>query len=182
MDSITWVLLLLDPWLIAPYRWPASATLGYVLGTSLLCLQCAVLGDLSSMGVMALNRKRLREIHGDMDKHHALSEKALQMGDKESYKALNRQALDAFGHSFSLGAAIFCVTLWPVPFALAWMDLRFSHVDLDLPVNLPLLGDSLSTFPFFLLLYIAVRVVYSKFMRRFQGYRSLKARLTGQNV
>ncbi len=182
MDQITWLLLSFDPWLIAPYRWPSSPVAGYVLGTLVLALQCTVLGDLSSMGVMALNRRRLREIRQDMDKHHNLSETALKRGDKESYKALNRQALDSFGHSFSLGAAIFCVTLWPVPFALAWMDLRFAQVGLDLPVNLPLLGSSLHYFPFFLVLYIAVRVAYAKSMNRFHWYFFLKARLSGLKV
>ncbi len=180
MEFITWVLTLLDPWLIGPYRWPSSSTAGYVLGTAILGLQCAVLGDFSSMGVMALNRKRLKQIRGDMDKHRELSETALKMGDKESYKALNRQALDAFGHSFSLGAAIFCVSIWPVPFGLAWMNLRFSHVELDLPVNLPLLGSSMDYFTVFLLLYIPVRIFYSRFMIRFSRYRRLKLRLSGQ--
>lgn len=182
MDSITWLLLAIDPWLIAPYRWPSSPLMGYVLGTAFLCLQCTVLGDLSSSGVMALNKRRLRQIRRDMDKHQDLSETALKRGDKESYKAVNRQALDAFGHSFSLGAAIFCVTLWPVAFALAWMDLRFAHVGLDLPVNLPVFGESVHYFPFFLMLYIAVRMVYSRVMNRFRWYRLLKARLAGLQV
>ncbi|GLI32592.1 hypothetical protein DAMNIGENAA_00250 [Desulforhabdus amnigena] len=115
-----------------------------------------------------------------MNHHHNLSEKALRLGDKESYKAVNRQALDAFGHSFSLGAAIFCVSIWPMPFVLAWMHLRFADAPLELSFRLPFLGSTVHYFASFLLLYIAVRMLYSMVMNRFEWYSRLKASLAGQ--
>ncbi len=117
-----------------------------------------------------------------MDRNHDLSEQALKMGDKESYKAVNRQALDAFGYSFSLGAAIFCVSIWPMPFMLAWLHLRFADAPLELPLDLPLLGSSIHYFPSFLLLYIAVRIIYSRVMALFPWYTEMKARLVGQSI
>lgn len=171
----------MDPWFIAPYRWLPHSAAGYVFGTILLALQCFLLGDLSAMGVKALNRKYIRKLQKEMDRNHDLSEKALRMGDKQSYKAVNRQALEAFGHSFSLGAAIFCVSIWPMPFALAWMHLRFADAPLELPVTLPFLGSSVHYFASFLLIYIAVRMVSARLLNRIPAYAELSARLTGQH-
>ena len=145
-------------------------------------LQCVICGDLSATAVTYSNRKYLRKFQKEMDRHRDLSEQALRMGDKESYKAVNRQALDAFGYSFSLGAAIFCVSIWPMPFVLAWMHLRFADAPLDLPVHIPFVGSSLNYFSSFLLLYIVIRILYSMVMTRFSWYRGMKARLLGQSV
>lgn len=181
MYSLTAFIMFFDPWFIAPFRWLPSPTAGFVLGTVILCLYCFILGDLSAILVTFLNRKFIRKIQKNMDRNHTLSETALKMGDKASYKAVNRQALEAFGHSFSLGAAIFCVSIWPMPFALAWMDHRFSDAPLELSMKIPFLGNSVHYFASFLLLYIAVRMTVSSILHRFEWYSGFKARLAGQN-
>ena len=181
MSSLLPYLLLLDPWFIAPFRWLPSAMEGDFLGTVILALQCIILGDLSATAVAYLNRDYLRKIQEKMDRNHNLSELALIQGDKESYKAINRQALDAFGYSFSMGGAIFCVSIWPMPFLLAWMNLRFAEAPLELPFHVPFIGPSVHYFASFLLLYIAVRIVYSLVMTRFSWYSDLKARILAKN-
>ncbi len=177
---MTAYLLFLDPWFIAPFRWLSSPTAGYLLGAGVLALQCIILGDLSATLVTLFNRQYIRKIQDDMERHHDLSERALMQGDKESYKAVNSLALDAFGHSFSLGAAIFCVSIWPMPFALAWLHSRFADAPLQLSVGLPLLGGAVGYFPSFLLLYVAIRMVYSMVMKNFAWYTGMKARVVGQ--
>jgi hypothetical protein len=177
MNSITRFLLFLDPWLIAPFRWPEISMAGYLLGVAILGLQCVLIGDFSATLVAFINRRYLGTISEKMERNRKLSETALMMGDKASYRAVNRQALDAFGHSFSLGAAIFCVSIWPLPFALAWLHLRFNEAPLELPIALPLLGRSVHYFPSFLLIYIAVRVCYGMLMGRFRWYTGLKRRV-----
>lgn len=180
MNTITSALLLLDPWLIAPFRWLPSAPVGYLLGTVILALYCILLGDLSASLVTLINKKYIRKMQDKMDHNHELSETALKLGDKESYKAVNKQGLDAFGHSFSLGAAIFCVSIWPMPFALAWLSLRFVDAPLELPFHMPFIGTTVEYFPFFLLIYIATRMLYSAIMHRVPWYRTTKARIVGQ--
>jgi len=177
MDYLTPFLLAVDPWLISPYRWPASATTGYLLGTLLLIAQCLLLGDLAATAVSYLNRRHLLRFQQEMQNHHNLSEAALRLGDKASFKAVNRQALDAFGHSFSLGAAIFSVSIWPLPFALAWLQNRFQDAPLELPWQLPIIGREIPYLASFVLLYIASRICYGTFMRRFAWYQRLKERL-----
>lgn len=173
------LLLFLDPWLIAPFRWPDSAPAGFFLGASLLCLYCVLLGDAAYLGVLALNRRRMAGFKQEMEQQNELAETALRMGDKASYKAVNKQALDAFGHSFSLGAAIFTSSLLPLPFALAWMNLRFADATPELPLDLPLVGRQPSYLFYFVLLYILLRVVYAKGMRHIGPYRRLRESLHG---
>jgi hypothetical protein len=180
MNSLTSFLLVFDPWLIAPFRWPDAAVAGYLFGVAILGLQCVVIGDLSATLIAYINRRYLGAISEKMERNRELSETALMMGDKASYRAVNRQALDAFGHSFSMGAAIFCVSIWPLPFALAWLHLRFNEAPLELPLALPLLGRSVHYFPSFLLIYIAVRVCYGMLMGRFHWYTALKRRVLSQ--
>ena len=168
---------MLDPWFIGPFRWLPSATGGYLFGTVLLALQCVVLGDLAATAVAYLNRGYIRSIREKMDRHHNLSELALIQGDKESFKAVNRQALDAFGYSFSMGAAIFCVSIWPLPFALAWLNLRFAEAPITLPFHVPLVGQAVPYLTSFLLLYIAVRMIYSRVAGRLSWYNAMKARV-----
>lgn len=175
MNTLTSFLILLDPWFIAPYRWLPIASAGFVLGTVILALQTVLLGDISASLVMYFNKKYLRKMQRSMDHHHHLSEEALKRGDKESFKAVNSQAMDAFGHSFSLGAALFCVSIWPMPFALAWMSTRFFDAPLELSFSLPFLGNTIEYFPAFLLLYICTRMTYSAIMSRVPWYRNLKA-------
>ena len=179
MNTLTTFLIQLDPWFIAPYRWLPDAAAGFVLGTVLLALQCVVLGDLSASLVMLINRKYLRKMQSSMDHHHDLSEEALKRGDKESFKAVNSQAMDAFGHSFSLGAAIFCVSIWPMPFALGWMSTRFFEAPLELSFSLPFLGSTIEYFPAFLLLYICIRMTYSAILSRVSWYVGVKQRILG---
>jgi len=181
MSSLLPYLLALDPWFIAPFRWLPSAMAGYFFGTLVLALQCIILGDLTATAVAYLNRDYLRKIQEKMDRNHNLSELALIQGDKESYKAINRQALDAFGYSFSMGGAIFCVSIWPMPFLLAWLHLRFAEAPLELSVNLPFVGSSVNYFASFLLLYIAVRMVYSLVMGRLSWYAGLKAKIMAKS-
>jgi len=179
MDLQT-TLTFFDPWLIAPYRAVTPAAAGYLRGTAVVAPYCVVIGDLAATLVAFLNRGYLTKLRRKMDHHHRLSEKALMMGDKESYKAVNKQGLDAFGYSFSMGAALFCVSIWPMPFALAWLNLRFAEAPLGLPAALPLLGGrELHYFTSFLLLYILIRIGYSLIMVRANWYTAIKARVTG---
>ena len=178
MDYLSPILLFLDPWLIAPYRWPAGSMAGYLVGTLVLICQCLLLGDLAATGIGYYNRRHIRRLQREMESHHELSEEALRRGDKASFKAVNRQALDAFGYSFSFGAALFSVSIWPLPFALAWLQLRFAEAPLELPWRLPLLGQQIPYLASFILLYIGCRICYSNLMRRWLWYSQFKARIT----
>jgi len=155
-------LIWLDPWLIFPYRVQLQTELAFILGTVLLAGQCVILG-LASMEIgLRLHAKRLKKWQDKMQHYHVLSEQALSVGDKESYKAVNKQAQHAFGHHFSLGGALFVVSIWPIPIAFAWMGLRFHEIAPTLPFSLPLLGKNPDMIFWFLLCYIPLRMLGSR--------------------
>lgn len=123
---------LLDAVLIFPFRLPGSAVAGFYLGTLLLALACLVLGRISYDLVWLFNRGHYAREEKEMTRMHNLSVAAIEAGDKTAYKAANKEANEAFGKSFFAGAALFSVSIWPLPFALAWLAGRFDGVDVPL--------------------------------------------------
>ena len=124
----------LDPWCIAPYRWlPDAPEAAFFLGTFLLAAQAALLGLLTIRLGVRMHARRLKQLRDDMTRYHQLGERALQEQGKETFKAVNRQAHEAFGYYFSLNGALWLASLWPVPPLLAWMQLRFLEASPALP-------------------------------------------------
>lgn len=166
-------LLALDPWLIAPYRWlDGSPVVAFLVGTFLLGLLCTLLGDVISLLAQRLNRKTYGGYMKDMVHNHNLSIAAAKTGNKSDFKAVNSQAHDAFGKYFFSQAAVFTSSILPLPFALAWMDMRFH----DVRVALPLIDFQAGYVFFFIPLYILARFLYSRIMRRMSWYARLWAK------
>ncbi|WP_300157323.1 hypothetical protein [Solidesulfovibrio sp.] len=147
------MLELLDGLLIAPFRLPGSAAAGFYLGTLCLAVGSLLLGRLTYDAVWLFNRGHYAREEKEMARMHNLSVAAIEAGDKTAYKAANKEANEAFGKSFFAGAALFSVSVWPVPFALAWLSGRFEGVDVPFLPGHPLRYNAV-----FLGLYILVRL------------------------
>ncbi|MCM0753765.1 hypothetical protein M7784_00685 [Desulfovibrio aminophilus] len=171
MNGLRDLLLVLDPWLIQPFRWLDAPMPAFLLGLFALSLVCVFLGDIASLGVLRLNRKVFGGYIKDMVHHHELSITAAKTGSKENFKAVNRQAHDAFGKYFFSQAAVFTSSIWPVPFALAWLDMRFQGV----LIKLPLVDFEANYVFFFLPLYILARFLYSRTIGRIPWYLRVRA-------
>ena len=171
MNGLRDLLLVLDPWLIQPFRWLDAPMPAFLLGIFALSLVCVFLGDIASLGVLRLNRKVFGGYIKDMVHHHELSITAAKTGSKENFKAVNRQAHDAFGKYFFSQAAVFTSSIWPVPFALAWLDIRFQGV----LIKLPLVDFEANYVFFFLPLYILARFLYSRTIGRIPWYLRVRA-------
>ena len=90
---------------------------------------------------------------------------AYRVGDKAGYKALNKDATDVWGKQFFTMAAYSAGILWPLPFALAWMQTRFAEVEFALAFPLSLLfGKSVGYVFTFIPLYILCRILF-KYLR-----------------
>jgi hypothetical protein len=156
----------IDRILIFFYRLFDNPFLGYLFGTAVLCLMCVVLGQLTLAAVFLWNRRRIDDDNREMVRMHNLSIRALRARDKRAYKACNKEANEAFGKVFFTQIAMSLSSLWPVPFALAWMQNRFSAVDFTLPVRLPFIGHSVgylfSAIPIYILVYILFGKIKSK--------------------
>ena len=153
----------LDPWCIAPYRWlPDSPEASFFLGTFLLAAQAALLGLLTLRLGVRMHAGRLRSLRDDMTRYHKLGERALREQGKETFKAVNRQAHEAFGYYFSLNGALWVASLWPVPPVLAWMQPRFLEASPTLPFALPLFGAQPGYVFWFILCYIPARLLVGR--------------------
>ncbi|EPR43611.1 hypothetical protein dsx2_2228 [Desulfovibrio sp. X2] len=167
---------ILDALCIAPFKalmlLGLPTMLSFLGGIVALCVLCTVVGELTMALAYFLNRKHWAKLQRDMVVHQNLSIKAIKLRDKESYKACNTMANEAFGLSFFSGVALFAASLWPAFFALDWMGTRFAAVTFVLP----LLGKSVGYTFFFIPLYVAVRVVFGRWVKpRLWPFNRIKA-------
>lgn len=119
----------IDTFLISFYRVFPVPIAGYLFGTFCLAVFCIVFGQISQVLLWRWNRPWLNADNREMVRMHNLSLKALTAKNKSAYTASNKVANDAFGKFFFSRIAMSMASLWPVPFALAWMEIRFSDVN-----------------------------------------------------
>ena len=165
MDIVSILINGIDQFLITPYRWPKNPMLGWWLGTVILAFWTTLLGRMTMALVMRVNLRHVQEGLEETSLRHTQSMNALKAGDKESYKAINKLANEAYGKTFFLQVAMATASLWPIPLALGWLQLRFSDVRFPLPPDLPFIGNSVGYAFVFIPLYILVRILVGKMMK-----------------
>lgn len=158
MQIIDTILLLVDPFLIFPFRITDISLLGFYIGTFALALNCVLLGRVTILGIMRINRTHYGKLEKETVHMHNLSVKAILAKDKDSYRACNKEANEAFGKYFFSQVGLGASLLWPIPFALHWMNMRFQWVSFPLPFG----TASLNYAAIFILLYILARILFSK--------------------
>ena len=180
------IMRFIDPVLIVPFRIVDEPLMGFFLGVFILGLLAVAVGDLTLSGAIRFNRRYLQDLTHTISHMEALSIQAYAAGDRHSYKALNQESNDAWGRYFFTMAAYSAGMLWPVPFALGWMQTRFQGVEFELvwPLNL-LIADSVG-YPFiFIPLYILARIVF-KYLRPwlpcFRGAQAMRERKAEQGA
>ena len=163
MDYVADLVQTVDAILIAPYRWPGHPVSGWWIGTTVLAVWTVLLGRLTMALVFRVNRSYIQETAEEVSRRHNQSMNALRAGDRAAYKGINKLANEAFGKSFFLQVAMAAASLWPLPLALAWLQMRFAAVDFPLPITLPMVGNSVGYAFIFIPLYILMRIVLSAF-------------------
>jgi hypothetical protein len=169
---------LIDPFLISFFRLSDSPMTGFLTGTFCLCMSCVVLGELSISAAIRLNRGHLQALKHEVSQKETLSMQAYAAEDRSSYKVLNKAANDAWGRYFFTMAAYSAGMLWPVPFALGWMQTRFQSVEFELvrPFN-RLIGDSVGYSFIFIPMYILARIVFKNLRPRLPYFKGVQATL-----
>jgi hypothetical protein len=164
-----------DPYLLALYRLTGIGCLDGVIGTFLVALVTTVIGELTISIVFRINRKHLDRLNDNLKKYSELSQEALRLGDEVSYKALNKQANDAYGHVFFNKFGLSAAALWPAFFALDWMQPHFAETG----VAVPGYSSDANYVVVFLCCYILARIVFGRLKRHlpyFKGqYRMLQS-------
>jgi hypothetical protein len=164
------VYLYLDPYLIWFYRLSDSAAVNFLLGTLALAVLSLLVGEFTSFLASLIVRRHFEQVTGEAKRYQDLSIEALKSGDRPAYEAANKLANEAFGKSFYSQVALSATFVWPIFFALGWMQHRF----LEVTFPLPLIGFSLGYIGVFLILYIAAYFVFKPVKRRMPYYRRIK--------
>ncbi len=162
----------LDTFLIWPFRLPADALAGFWLGCALLAAYTVVLGEAVAAVLYWLNRRYYTGLDDEMIKAHNLSVAALHAGDKQSYLAVNKEAHERFGKSFFAGITVGIASLWPVPFAMAWLSLRFEGLGL---FSVPFMERPVEYAFVFIILYIPERLLFSRIKKHLPGFQLIEA-------
>jgi hypothetical protein len=166
MSSIFNTLTLqVDRFLIAFYRITGDSLVDYFIGTMVLAFICVVVGELSVSLAIRFNKRYLDAMSKEMKEKEALALQARVAGDKDGYKALNKEATDVWGKHFFTMAAYSAGIFWPIPIALGWMQTRFAGVEFNLAFPLSLIfGKSVGYIFTFIPIYILCRILF-KYMR-----------------
>ena len=160
-----------DRFLIGFYRISDIPIFGYLLGTALLSLICVVLGQFTLSLAYRANRMNLKSNNNDMVRMHNLSIYALLAKNKKAYKSCNKEANEAFGKYFFAQIALGISSLWPIPFALAWMQTRFDGVEFLLPFNVPGIGHTVGYTFTFIPIYVLVYILFGKIKHRLPYFK-----------
>jgi hypothetical protein len=164
------VYLWLDPYLIWCYRLSGSAEVNFLLGTLALAVLSLLVGEFTSFLASCLVRRHFERVAGEAKRYQDLSMEALKAGDRPAYEAANQLANEDFGKSFFMQVALSATFLWPIFFALGWMQYRFLGVEFPLPF----IGFSLGYIAVFLALYAAAYFVFKGVKRRMPSLRRTK--------
>ncbi len=148
------ILLFMDPYLIKLYRIIPEPISAFFLGTFLTALIAVFIGQISISIAFLVNRKYVEKLNKDLVYWNNLSVDALKSGDKEAYKGANYEANQIFGKLFFISIAYSAASLWPAPFLLGWMQMRFGTVEFPLPFSLPVVGSTVDFTVFFICFYI----------------------------
>ena len=121
----------LDPFLIWFYRITGYTFVDFLIGTYVLALIAIVVGEFTISVIYLVNRRAIGTTNDEVVRYQNLSVDAIEAGNKTAYKASNKLANDAFGRTFFTQIAMSAGFLWPIPFALGWMQARFSEVGIQ---------------------------------------------------
>ncbi len=149
------IFLMLDAWMIAPFRWVSPAEAGFIVGTFALAVQSDLTGRLCLLFMNKIQRHLRDAYDREILDRQTLSFRAAQAKDKTAYLAQNDLAQEAYGKSMALAVGRFCARFWPAVMALAWMKSRFSDTPLSIPLKYTDTPLNLSYTAVFLVLFIS---------------------------
>ena len=161
--------LSVDSFFIWFYRLSGYAPFDFFVGTFFLALVAVVIGEFSISFAFLLTRKSIQHVQDQMVNYQNLSIDALALGDKESYKAANKLANDAFGKTFFMQIGLSSARVWPAFLVVAWMNTRFYEVDFEVPF----IGGTIGFIPIFILLYVAAYFAFKPIRNRISYFKKV---------
>ena len=160
-----------DPYLIWFYRITGYGFVDFFIGTFVLAFIALIAGELTISLAFLASRKYIQKTADEVVHYQNLSVDALAAGDKAAFVASNKLANDAFGRSFFMQIALSAAMLWPIFFAIDWMQHRFS----DLEFRILFTDYSVGYLCVFVTLYAAAYLIFKRIKYRLPYFRNMKA-------
>ncbi len=167
----------IDGWIIFFYRVTGIGIVDYYIGTFCLSMIAVLLGEVTISLALKANTPYLNGLSRRMKEKESLSIKAYETGNMAGYKALNKEATDAWGRKFFAMLAHSAAILWPVPFALGWMQTRFADIDFLIAFPFSLVTDSVGYAFSFFPIYVLARIVFGKLRPHLPYFSAVHRRL-----
>lgn len=129
-----------------------------------------IVGELSISLAYRINRSHISRLNQEVLEYQRLSEEAARLADPETYRAVNREGNEAFGRLFFYKIALSCASLWPIFFALEWLQSRYGSRE----VLVPHLSWRANYAVVFLACYVLCRVLFGRFKGKLPYFRDVK--------
>ena len=162
MNYIISLHTVIDTYLMPFFRFPDNPVIGYFLGTAILSIICVAVGELSIYLAFRFNKDKIDRTNKDMEHFQDLSINALKAGNKDAFKACNSIANESFGKSFFMQITLAAASLWPLLFALGWMQYKFATVDFARQFSFPGSEYVFGYFTTVVFCYFMFRIIFNK--------------------
>lgn len=150
-----------DPQMTRLFLLTRDPVINFFIGSFLLAFGCVVVGEITLLLAIRWNRNHIEGLKKEIRNKEKLSIQAYEMGDRDSYRALNKDANDAWGRHFFTMTAYSAGVLWPVPFALGWLQIHYGQVRFLLAFPFSLIFGETVGFAFsFIPVYILCRILF----------------------
>jgi len=153
--------LAIDPYLISFFKFFKAPILNFYFGIFILVMISIIIGDFTSFLIYKLNRNYFKELSNELTQYHSCSIWAILFKNKEAFKLTNNLANESFGKFFFANITLSISSLWIIPFSLGWLNLRFSDIEL----NLPLFNLKINYLGIFILIYILAKILLAQFKK-----------------
>jgi hypothetical protein len=164
---------IVDPVLEAIYGLTGLPRVDFLLGTFILALAATVVGEFTISIAFRINRRHIDELNGRLRRLNQMCQEALERGEQETYRLLNKEANDAHGRVFFGRFGLSAAALWPVFFALE--GVQRVHLESSIPV--PLTPWSANYVVVFIVCYIAARIAFGRLKRHLPYFKQQYAML-----
>ncbi len=145
----------------------------YMASCFLAAFFSVIVGEITISLAYRINRRYLRSLHHEVQEYQELSEQASAMADPETYRMINREGNDAFGRLFFQKIALSAASLWPIFFALQWLQDRYGSQ----PVLIPGTSWEANYVVSFLICYVVARILFGRLKKKIPCFRRVQEML-----
>lgn len=147
--------------------------LDFLLCSMVTATISVIVGEITISLAYRINRHYIHRLSKEVQRYQRLSEEASVLADPATYRAINREGNEAFGRLFFYKIALSAAALWPIFFALDWLQDRYAFQDVLIP------GTSWEAnyVAIFLICYVLARVLFGKVKGRIPYFRSIQRML-----